>query len=223
MIRKVSYKDQVYEYLKKAIITGELKTGEIYSEQQVADQLGVSRTPVREAVIRLCNEHVLEVHLNRGWSVKPITEDDVHYLLQARLALEGYGLRYLIRHAGEPVWDETIDRLTDCQKRNEAYAQDESHHLEFTRIDTEFHQLMVTCTGNPYLISLESQIKMKMEQATLNSLSFSQRNKVAYQEHQNILNKLLQKDEEGLIHAYRKHMHETAEILRRFIATGGSH
>ena len=53
MLKKVSYKDQIYQYLKEAIVKGELLPGEVYSEKQFADKLNVSRTPVREAVLQL--------------------------------------------------------------------------------------------------------------------------------------------------------------------------
>ena len=115
MIKKVSYKDQVYQYLKHAIIKGELQTGVIYSEQQFADKLEVSRTPVREAVIRLTNEGMLEVFSNRGWGVKPVLPEDLQKILQARIAIEGYSLRYLVRHRDEAAFQKVIREMQACQ------------------------------------------------------------------------------------------------------------
>ena len=91
MLQKVSYKEQIYQYLKEAIIKGDLKPGEIYSEQQFADKLNVSRTPVREAILQLKSEDLVEIYNNRGLGIKPLTEADLEQIIQARIAIENYG------------------------------------------------------------------------------------------------------------------------------------
>ncbi|WP_302296479.1 GntR family transcriptional regulator [Mitsuokella multacida] len=213
MIKKVSYKDQVYQYLKRAIIKGELQTGVIYSEQQFADKLEVSRTPVREAVIRLTNEGMLEVYTNRGWGVKDVSTEDMQEILQARIAIEGYSLRYLVRHRDESSIQEVILALQKCQKDSENFAQDESHHFEYMKADIDFHCLIVECTGNAYLKRINDQMRTKIEQATYNSLHMSHRNAKACLEHQRILEEILHGDEDSATQAFMQHMQETALVL----------
>lgn len=76
-LQRISLKAQVYEYLKQAIINGDLKIGEIYSEQYFADKLSISRTPVREAILQLQHENMVEVKANRGIIVKPLLLDEI--------------------------------------------------------------------------------------------------------------------------------------------------
>lgn len=213
MIKKVSYKDQVYQYLKKAIIKGELQVGVIYSEQQFADKLEVSRTPVREAVIRLTNEGMLEVFSNRGWGLKAVTPKDWQEILQARIAIEGFSLRYLVRHRNEQKIQEVIGKLQKCQEDSEVYAQDEGHHFEYMKSDTDFHCLLVEGVGNPYLQKINEQMRVKIEQATYNSLHMNHRNTKACMEHQAILKEIVNGSEESAMNAFMQHMQETAEVL----------
>lgn len=213
MIKKVSYKDQVYEYLKTAIIKDEIKVGEIYSEQQIADTLSVSRTPVREAVIRLANEGIVEVRSNRGWSVRPVTPEDMRAIIEARIAIEGYCVRELARSKGQPGWDERIARLTACQEHSESIAHDETRSYEYMQADTEFHCLVVACTDNPYLTRINDQMRAKIEQATFTTLHISRRSAAACTEHGAILAAIKTGDEAAAMSAFRAHMDSTAKAL----------
>ena len=81
-LQRISLKAQVYEYLKQAIINGDLKVGEIYSEQYFADKLSISRTPVREAILQLQHENMVEVKANRGIIVKPLLLDEIKKIIE---------------------------------------------------------------------------------------------------------------------------------------------
>ncbi|BEU86651.1 GntR family transcriptional regulator [Selenomonas sp. TAMA-11512] len=213
MIKKVSYKEQVYQYLKTALIKGELRTGEIYSEQQVADQLNVSRTPVREAVMQLTNEGMLEVLANRGWTVRPVSEDDLREIIVARIAIEGYSIRWLTAEALEPVWQETLARLDTVQEQSRPYIADDHTHYEFMKLDTEFHTLLVAATENSYLIRIYEQMRTKLEQAIFTSLHHRRRHAEAWEEHAAILSALERRDEADAMRAFMVHMRETARVF----------
>lgn len=218
MIKKVSYKDQVYQYLKTAIIKGELQTGTIYSEQQFADKLDVSRTPVREAVIRLTNEGLLEVFSNRGWGVRPVSDVDLREILQARIAIEGYSISYLVRHREEEAGRKFLAALQKCQNDSENFSHDEIHRFEYMEADTKFHCLLVESTNNRYLKKLNDQMRTKIEQATYNSLHLSRRNAKACLEHRAILQEIMHGDEASAREAFMKHMAETAAVLGTSLA-----
>ena len=213
MIKKVSYKDQVYQYLKTALIKGELHTGEIYSEQQVADQLNVSRTPVREAVLRLTHEGMLEVHANRGWMVRPVSEDDLREIVAARIAIEGYSIRWLTVDAPESVRQKTIARMGTVQEKSRAYIAGDSMRYEFMKLDTEFHTLLVAATGNSYLIRIHEQMRTKLEQAIFTSLHHRRRHAEAWEEHAAILAGIERRDEAEAMRAFMVHMGATARVF----------
>ncbi len=213
MIKKVSYKDQVYQYLKTALIKGELHTGEIYSEQQVADQLNVSRTPVREAVLRLTHEGMLEVHANRGWMVRPVSEDDLREIVAARIAIEGYSIRWLTVQAPEHMWKKSLARLAAVQEKSRAYIEGDTEHYEFMKLDTAFHTLLVAATGNSYLIRIHEQMRTKLEQAIFTSLHHRRRHAEAWEEHAAILAGIERRDEAEAMRAFMAHMTATARVF----------
>lgn len=213
VVKKVSYKDQVYQYLKTALIKGELRTGEIYSEQQMADQLNVSRTPVREAVIRLTNEGMLEVHANRGWTVRPVSKKDLREIVAARIAVEGYSLRWLISGAADTDRQRTVKLLHAVQEKGRAHLVDDSNHYDFMKIDTRFHTLLTAATKNSYLIRIHEQMRTKLEQAIFTSLHHRRRHAAAWEEHAAILAEIERRDEAGAMRAFMAHMAATARVF----------
>lgn len=213
VIKKVSYKEQVYQYLKTALIKGELRTGEIYSEQQVADQLKVSRTPVREAVMQLTNEGMLEVRANRGWTVRPVSADDLREIVAARIAIEGYSIRWLTTEAPESVRQKTVTRLGTVQEKSRPYITDERMHYEFMKLDTAFHTVLVAATGNSYLIRIHEQMRTKLEQAVFTSLHHTRRHAQAWEEHAAILSAIGRRDEADAMRAFMVHMRATSRVF----------
>ena len=213
VLKKVSYKDQVYQYLKAALIKGDLHTGEIYSEQQLADQLNVSRTPVREAVMQLMHEGMLEVRANRGWTVRPVSEDDLREIVAARIAVEGYSIRWLTAEAPESVRQRTLALLGAVQERSRTYIADDHMHYEFMRLDTEFHTLLVSATENSYLIRIHEQMRTKLEQAVFTSLHHTRRHAQAWEEHAAILSAVGRRDEADAMRTFMVHMRATARVF----------
>ena len=213
MLKKVSYKDQIYQYLKEAIVKGELLPGEVYSEKQFADKLNVSRTPVREAVLQLKNDDLIEIFNNRGFGVKATSPDDLRQILQARLAIEGYAVLCLANHPHDKRWQETVTALMECQKTEAGYSEDDESHYEFMKADIKFHHLIVDFPQNAYLSRMANLMRTKIELATVHSLRSTHRHGKAYEEHQQILDAILTGDSDRAASAFRKHMEETVIVL----------
>lgn len=213
MLKKISYKEQVYQYLKTAIIKGDLGTREIYSEQQIADQLNVSRTPVREAVMQLTNEGLLEVRANRGWTVRPVSTDDLREIVGARIAIEGYSIRWLAAEAPESLRQRTLMQLGMVQEKSRTYIAGDHTHYEFMKLDTEFHTLLVAATGNSYLIRIHEQMRTKLEQAIFTSLHHRRRHAEAWEEHAAILSAIGRRDEADGMRAFMVHMQATSRVF----------
>lgn len=213
MLKKVTYKDQVYEYLKTAIVKGELQSGQIYSEQQFADLLKVSRTPVREAILQLKNEDLIKIYNNRGFGIKEISTEDVLQILQARTAIESYSIRYLIERIHTSQGKETLCELDACLERAVKLSKMEKDHYEFMKSDVEFHAILVRFTGNKYFIRIIDQMRTRMEQATVHSLALKNRHIQALVEHQQILAYIHQGNLTEAERAYEEHMNMTVKIL----------
>lgn len=142
-IEAVQLGDRTIEAIRNAIITGELPGGAPLRDRQLAEELGVSRTPVREALHRLQAAGLVEPRGRTGWAVTPFTEQDVREIFQLRRLLEPVGLETLEK---EPDV-ERIETLT-------RYFSDYEHPIapdrfaEYFRHDDDFHRTIVSCSGN---------------------------------------------------------------------------
>ncbi|WP_297967754.1 GntR family transcriptional regulator [uncultured Anaerovibrio sp.] len=213
MIKKVSYKDQVYDYLRNAIVDGSLQEGEIYSEQMIADKLSISRTPVREAVLQLRNEDLIEVYLNRGFGVKPLSLDHFNEIIQAREAIEECTLRCLAEGADSVKGREALAEMEDCLENTMNRLRGQSNHYEFMQADMEFHEVSINYTGNMYFARIFQMMRAQVERVTISSLVYQNRHEMAFQEHESILKALKAGDGDGAVKALRLHMNKTREAM----------
>lgn len=142
-IEAVQLGDRTIEAIRNAIITGDLPGGTPLRDRQLADELGVSRTPVREALHRLEAAGLVEPRGRAGWAVTPFTEQDVKEIFQLRRLLEPVGLESLEEEPDEA-------RLAGLT----AYFEDYEHPIEaerytdYFRHDDDFHRAIVACSGN---------------------------------------------------------------------------
>jgi len=141
--------EQIYRTLRQALAHGEFAPGTRIVETIIANQLGVSRTPVREALSRLTVEGWLESCPNRGVAVAGITRQEVVERYVLREVLEGYAARQV---AGR-ITDEELTRLERiCEAAEKALG--DQHAAEFAQLDGELHEGILRATGNETLISM---------------------------------------------------------------------
>ena len=217
MIKKISYKDQVYEHLKQAIIMGEMSADEIYSEQMIADKLQISRTPVREAVLQLRFENLVDVFSGRGFSVRPIHFFDVQQIIQARTAIESASLRSLIVGLDTADGREILEQMETCVKQDMPATLTDEDNYNFMRADMEFHMLSVAFTANEFFIQIMNTMRTRLEQAIVSSLKKQNRTIAAIDEHEKIFSAVKRHDTDGAIRALVEHMETTENILREMM------
>ena len=217
MIKKISYKDQIYEHLKQAMIMGDMKPGEIYSEQMIADKLNVSRTPVREAVLQLRFENLVDVFSGRGFAVRPIHFFDVQQIIQARTAVEGASLRALIIGLDTADGQEILRQMEICVKQDMPETLSDENNYNFMRADMEFHMFSVSFTGNEFFIQIMNMMRTRLEQAMFSSLNRHLRPIAAIDEHEKIFYAIKRRDTDGAIRALVEHMNTTENILREMM------
>jgi len=150
---------QVFETLKDMIVTVRLKPGELISEKEVADAFGASKTPVREAVIRLEDMGLVDVVPKSGTYVTPIRLDRYIEACFIRLQLETGAVR---RAAERQGGFEGIIRLEACiREQEEALAADEL--VEFFRLDEAFHRQLFEIAGIPGVWDVLNQSKAELD------------------------------------------------------------
>ncbi|WP_151525083.1 GntR family transcriptional regulator [Serinicoccus kebangsaanensis] len=145
-IETVPLGDRTMAAIRAAIITGELAGGTPLSDRELSESLGVSRTPVREALHRLKEAGLVEPRGRTGWAVAHFTEKDVREIFQLRVVLEPVGLEELER-TGDPARIRALSRFFE----DYAHPIDVDRYGDYFAEDQRFHRAIVACSGNSRL------------------------------------------------------------------------
>jgi DNA-binding GntR family transcriptional regulator len=146
-VRPVSATTTAYRFAKQRLLDGRFPAGQLLSENEIARELGISRTPVREAFLLLEAEGLLELYPRRGALVTPISPTESDDLLEARLLTEAHCASALI--APDPRLDAALAAAIAAQEDAVARPEVEAHI--FTVADRDFHRAIVAAHGNEIL------------------------------------------------------------------------
>lgn len=138
-----SLKQRIYTELKQRIIVCKYRPGEFLTEEKLCEELGASRTPVRDAISRLEQEQLLTIHPKKGIKVNRVSLRSVNELFEARLRIEPYAVQQYGNRIRDDVYAEYITFF-----RKADWASEEMY-----KRDDEFHQMFVNATENRYIIS----------------------------------------------------------------------
>ena len=150
-------RDVVFNTLRKAILKGDLKPGERLMEIALAEKLGVSRTPIREAIRKLELEGLVVMAPRKGAKVASITERDLNDVLEVRKGME----ELAIRLACERITPEQLDELDKVEKKFSNLI-DSENLTELAEVDVEFHDIIYATTNNKRLIQLLNNLREQM-------------------------------------------------------------
>lgn len=143
--------DRVCTELRRLIMSGALTPGHALNEKSVADQLGVSRSPVREAFQRLVTERLLVSERNKSVTVKEFTDADIEEIYDARTAIESHAARTIVG-AGAAAVERTAAHLEQALEALREQLAD-GDRLAIAQADLEFHQALVASGGNSRLMA----------------------------------------------------------------------
>ncbi|WP_051533712.1 GntR family transcriptional regulator [Desulfitibacter alkalitolerans] len=188
-ISKTTLKEQAYSYLKKAILKGEIEAGRIYSEQWFADFLGVSRTPVREAILQIRQEGLLETLPSKGIIVKEISPADIESTFQIRQAIEGFCVVSIARevnsHAAQDLLN-SLYTLIDTQKEAAGYM----NSYRFTEVDELFHRHIINFVNNNKFVETFDDLRIRVYRLCMDTLKTEGRMRETVNEHYEIYEKM---------------------------------
>jgi DNA-binding GntR family transcriptional regulator len=159
LVRPESLHAQAYEHIKAAIIAGEIESNHLYSVNQFAALLGVSRTPVREALLLLEQQGLLIMDRNRGFRVRPMTDSDIIEIIKLRHMLEIPAMKELaaLQPAPTAVFADARAIYHDLQR-----AADGDNLLDFLAFDRHFHLTLIAALGNSRLTRLVGDLRDHM-------------------------------------------------------------
>ncbi len=143
--RTVSLADQIFEQLEKNILTGAYARGEIFTEMHLSEQLGVSRTPIREALRRLEQEHLIEVS-TKGAVIIGISQKDICDMYEIRIRTEGLASKW----AAQTISDEGKKELSDIVELQEFYTE-KNDADNIKNMDSKFHEAVYRLSGSTAL------------------------------------------------------------------------
>ena len=143
IVAKATLAEQAYEYIKKMIITGKLRPGEELPEEKLASELGISRTPLREALRRLAVDALIELRKTRPAVVAGFDHEDVREIMEIRKLLEIYNLEHLSKADQQRV---IPDLRENAAQQLQAIKQND--FVYFMDIDQQFHALLYNNNPN---------------------------------------------------------------------------
>ena len=204
-------RDVVFNTLRDAILTGKLVPGERLMENQLAEKLGESRTPVREALRMLELENLVELVPRKGAQVLDMSEKDIVNILEVRSALEGLATSVACKKMTKEDLQQLKNMEVDFEK---AVAENDVEH--FVDIDEDFQDLIFAATENDKLINIFRNLRIqlyryRMAQAKNNETSMS----TIVAHHRSIIRAIENHDaEEGASIAQGHIKYQTESILR---------
>lgn len=201
-------RDVVFNTLRQAILTGELKPGERLMEIHLADRLGVSRTPIREAIRKLELEGLVVMIPRKGAQVARITEKNLKDVLEVRRALDMLAVRL------------ACSRMDDEYKKQLREACDEfarvvknNNTKDITEADVRFHDIINKATGNDRLIQLVNNLAEQMYRYRLEYIKDAAYHNRLVAEHEEIYNAIMDGDEERAAKAVVLHIDNQEETI----------
>lgn len=190
-------RDVVFNTLRQAILKGELEPGERLMEIQLAERLGVSRTPIREAIRKLELEGLVAMVPRKGAEVAKITEKDLHDVLEVRCVLEGLAVEL----ACKKILPEQVGAL----KANLKEFKKAIHGKDITALaekDVEFHDIIFSATKNERLVQLLNNLREQMYRYRIEYLKDPKTHEQLLGEHESIIKDL----EKGNIEEAKAHI-----------------
>ncbi len=225
--------DSVYARLRDLILSNQLRAGQKLVDRDLAEQLGVSRTPVREALGRLAMMGLVEARSRRGYYVKQYTADDMTDLYEFRRILEVSAARLAAENA-EPSH---VREFQDILIRSEDLATQPANHAKTVKLDLEIHDLIARASGNE---SLHKAIQNLMDKVmcfiwvdwvdarTADPASIA----AAHKEHEGLIKRILDRDADGAAEYLGAHidnaraglaeMLQSRDDLRKVVFSGSS-
>jgi DNA-binding GntR family transcriptional regulator len=212
-----SLSERVYKALKQDIIRGVFRPGEALSEKDLAKRYRGSRTPVREAAVRLQQENLMQIVANRGYFITQITIQNVNDIYDFRAAVEG-GAAEL---AAQCNWETgAIERLAGLAKA-EYGKDDRESHVRFIETDTEFHIGIAQLTRNPLLVRAVADMRCQMERIMFASLDVGFYGELPSSEHRGIVEAIQKREAQTARKRMCDHIYISKDKVLR-VATRGS-
>ena len=204
-------KEAVYQRLKESIIRGQILPGSKLVETQISQELGVSRTPLREAISRLGQEGLLEVVPRHGTFVRKQSVNEILESLDIREALEGLAARLAARHATPEIIHKMKTCFSDFSPKNV-----EKSIKDYAQQNVRFHHLVIQASQNRRLIGIIRNLYDQMDMVRLHTIVLPGRARKSLAEHREIIRLIEKKRGEMAEKRLRLHIRDLRKAVRNY-------
>jgi len=192
--------DFVYDHIRELLLTRKLKCGDRINEQALEEELGVSRTPVREAVRRLSNEGIVTLYPNRFAEVITFDENSIKELGMVRITMDCLAAQLAIQNGS----NRDFDVLKDLAEQCDAAHQEHNLYDQF-KYDSRFHMKLIEISKNDLLINLQKSMVLKTRLLQTDQLE-ADSTSCDVAQHGAILKALYERDLEAVLETTTRHL-----------------
>ena len=198
--RSISLADQIFEKLEQDILSGKYSRGEILTEMKLSEELGVSRTPIREALRRLSQERIIE-EVSKGSRVLGISTEDLEDIFKIRLNIEGTCAAMTAKN----ITDEQLSELREVVDMQEFYISKENVD-NIRAMDSRFHELLYKFSGSNIFYDILYQLHRKTHKYRRVAVSSHEGAIHSLEEHRKIFEAIADHNEELASEVMIKHI-----------------
>lgn len=201
---RASLREEVTEVLRGAVITGAMRPGALYSAPTLAARFGVSATPVREAMLDLVKEGLIETVRNKGFRVTELTDADLDDITELRMLIEVPTLGALARRY-TPQWAPQIAELRRVARKIVAHAES-GDLISYVEVDRHFHLDLLALAGNAQLVDVVANLRARSRLYGLEQLAQQGTLVRSAAEHEQLVDLVVAGDPDGASALMRQHI-----------------
>ena len=199
---------KVYHALKKAIIRGDIKQNSKLILTEIAKSLGVSNTPIREAVNKLASEGLVKIIPNKGIIVKEINIDDFREILQIRAFLDGLIVKIALQKIADKEIDETMEIIHEMEQ-----CVKEDNRITYNDLDIKFHDIFLNIAGNNTLKEIYNKLTEQGYRFRLRTLKITDRMNKSLEEHKEIAFNVKERNLDEAVRVSQKHIENISKSI----------
>ncbi len=201
-----SLQSQAYHTIKELILSKSLESGVLYSETKLAMELGISRTPLREALQCLSQDGYITIMPSRGFQIRSLNRETMAESIEARCAIEGFCIHLFASCEDEARRQTLLNDMKESLNRQKAALTSKRFPESFTEEDHQFHMILVHFARNNEFNHLFQRLLYTIHLTTSGALTITGRAETTYEEHAQVYQLLINGDTDQAYHTLIRHL-----------------
>ena len=210
--RPMSLSEWAYKHIKEQVFDNELKPGSQLNIEELSKEMNISRTPIREALLRLKQNGFVVSFSNVGFFVRAITRDDFEDIFELRQLIESYATVKFVEQCTEDKLQGLLDVHKQCVKEAEA-----GNVKAFNEYDIRLHDMLIRCLGNKKICDVYDNVADLLYRLRVYALNSSENITHSLKEHENLIRAIERKDIAGSKLAMEEHICNIRTRLKKIV------